>query len=137
MSIALSAYQRKSFTVEAVQVTQENMREVAKWCGGTIAQTPDKKFYVALNVANNGPRRIFRAYMGYWVVLAMGGRFMVYPDKSFNATFEPEKPRVRYSDVLRLVKVVVTERDATIYNGDARGTTQLCENIAREIYDLF
>jgi hypothetical protein len=35
-------YERKAFVVEAVQVTAENMTEVAEWCKGEILDCPPK-----------------------------------------------------------------------------------------------
>jgi hypothetical protein len=36
MTLATTKYVRKPFEVEAVQVTEENLEEVAQWCHGEL-----------------------------------------------------------------------------------------------------
>ena len=35
-----ATYDRRGFSVEAVQVTEENIADVAVWCGGHILEKP-------------------------------------------------------------------------------------------------
>lgn len=89
-------YQRKSFLVDAVQVTEENMEEVAKWCRGTIRTTDSKiaeglhkepERYIEVNVLNPYNDRQKQAFPGDWVLFSKNN-FKVYLDKGFHKVFE-------------------------------------------------
>lgn len=89
-------FQRKTFVVDAVQVTEENMEEVAKWCRGTIETTDSKiaeglhqepQRYIKVNVLNPYNPRQTQAFVDDWVLYARDN-FKVYMDKGFNKTFE-------------------------------------------------
>lgn len=92
-------YVRVPFHVDAVQVTAENMAEVAKWCGGQIATVTDdgvvsvsgSKFINVRHVKRPLTPRQKRAFVGDWVLYA-GSGFKVYTDTAFQKCFEP-KPR--------------------------------------------
>lgn len=94
-------YVRKPFYVQAVQVTEENMHEVAKWCRGEVMPTPEKytrpgrNGYIAVAAANPMAvpnERHSMAFAGDWVVKgAFGSKnthaFKVYLPKAFSETF--------------------------------------------------
>src|SRR5690606_9703597 len=58
-----AVYARKSFNVEAVQVTQENIEEVANWCGGQIKENRDGAPYIKIDVKRALNERQRRAYL--------------------------------------------------------------------------
>lgn len=90
-------FQRKTFVVDAVQVTEENMEEVAKWCRGTI-QTTDSKIaeglhqepqrFIKVSVLNPYNPRQEQAFAGDWVLFTKNN-FKVYVEKGFHKVFEP------------------------------------------------
>ena len=43
-------YTRKPFVVEAIQVTAENMDEIAQWCGGVVVNSSEGN-YVKVEVS--------------------------------------------------------------------------------------
>lgn len=102
-------YRRKTFNVSAIQVTSDNIKEVAKWCGGKIrsatrngSETPG--LYVLVPVGgsrgNAGPDR---AFIGHWVLRVSKG-FKVYTNSAFNQCFEPVKYTETTGDIDAIVE---------------------------------
>lgn len=91
MSVDTKVYVRRPFNVEAVQVTAENMEDVAQWCSGDIrtakkeANGPDEK-YVKVTVYRSLNDRQTKAFAGDWVLFA-GTIFKVYTAKAFEKSF--------------------------------------------------
>lgn len=107
MTLPTEFYSRKSFIVEAIQVTEENLQEVATWCGGEVQTTSrpqkgsDEKEsadFIKVKVANRARNdRQTRAYPGDWLLLSEVG-FKVYTDRAFKNTFEDMQGVVVYRD---------------------------------------
>lgn len=97
----IKKFDRKPFTVEAVQVTRENMKEVAEWCGGKVENktTPTKngqRHEKFVKVPTNKPinEKQTQAFATDWVLLS-DKKFKVYTHRAFLYTFqEPEEPTV-------------------------------------------
>ncbi|ADD81090.1 gp092 [Rhodococcus phage ReqiPoco6] len=95
--LKVERYQRKTFDVDAVQVTEHNLDLVAAWCGGSIVTeqvaneenallpAPPKR-YVLVPVAKPLSKRQTEAYIGDWVLWADRG-FKVYGQKPFLRSF--------------------------------------------------
>lgn len=91
-------FQRKPFIVECVQVTAENMADVAKWCGGVVTETdpqiaaqlkkPVQTWIQVDNAQQPMNERQKQAFVGDWVLYANHG-FKIYTTKAFERTFEP------------------------------------------------
>lgn len=85
----IHTYQRKTFDVQAVQVTIENMEEVADWCKGTIesvSRTRQGNPYIKVPVRNSQNTDL--AFVHDWVVMNPAGNFQVYKKRSFLGVFE-------------------------------------------------
>ena len=88
-------YSRKPFDVEAVELTPENIEEVALWCGGEVRTSDLSKSggqegfqqYIKVPVKRPLNDRQTRAYYSDWVVAA-GGSFKVYTPKAFVSSFQ-------------------------------------------------
>lgn len=90
-------YVRKPLFVEAVQVTEENFTEIARWCFGTIgnidespvtdADVDPTKQYIHVRVHNPKNPRQTRAYLGDWLLYTERG-YKVYTSKAFQANFD-------------------------------------------------
>lgn len=103
MTIQLTEYVRKPFVVQAVQVTADNMDEVARWCSGTVKKSDTSKdgglpadadvYYIKVEVKRPLEDRQTRAHIGDFV-LAAGQSFKVYTEYSFNKSFMPHEPKV-------------------------------------------
>lgn len=83
-------YSRKPFDVEAVQVTEENIDTVAKWCGGEVRSDNHKNRtvrYIYLEVNKVFSERQKKALIGDYV-LKNGKSFKCYMAKAFRDCFE-------------------------------------------------
>jgi hypothetical protein len=77
--------------VDAVRVSNQNMTEVAAWCGGEVRifpvlDTPEPECYIALTSTNTHLRsELDRAEVGEWIVENKDGdpRRIVWADKLF------------------------------------------------------
>lgn len=97
MPLEIGNYVRKPFAVQAVEVTADNIHEVAEWCQGEIKQEdpaegvfgPSKE-YIRVEVKRAMNERQSRAYYGDWVLSASQGPagFKVYTPKAFLGSFE-------------------------------------------------
>lgn len=89
-----SKFARKSFQVEGVQVTAENINEVAEWCGGDIRYRRNSKspedMYIRVNVTRPLNERQKRAYLGNWVLKSDRG-WKVFTENAFHASFDEVK----------------------------------------------
>lgn len=82
---------RRSFDVEYVVVTEDNIEEVAKWCGSTVGTEPGEgnaKFVKILNDANAKNARQAKAFIGDLVLGYGGSSFKAYTQKAFDRSFE-------------------------------------------------
>ena len=95
MAIIAKKYARKPFFVDAVQVTEENISDVAKWCNGKIVTSESEATYIKVRVFRPAHELQTRAHVGDWV-LGAGQGYKVYTQKAFENSFEdpfkPEKP---------------------------------------------
>lgn len=92
MSLETEQYARKSFDVDAVQVTEENINDVAEWCQGSVRTEKGRKDgetrqYVKVRVLRPLNPRQTKAFVGDWVLYA-GTGYKVYTDNAFNESFE-------------------------------------------------
>lgn len=86
-------YARKTFYVEAVEVTEENMAEVAEWCGGAVrTEGPVDKptSFIKVKVHNSLSDRQTKAYVGDRVLQNQDRNgFKVFTPNAFANAFEP------------------------------------------------
>lgn len=74
---------RKPFVVEAVQVTEENINEIAEFVG-TICKKDDGTPYI--QVDRRLIPNVFRVYPGFWVT-RLNDNIRCYSSKIFNQQF--------------------------------------------------
>ncbi|QBZ73610.1 hypothetical protein SEA_ROSAASANTEWAA_46 [Streptomyces phage RosaAsantewaa] len=138
--IETKTYARKSFTVDAVQVTEENIRDVATWCGGTVAKKLDDtgRLYIKLERVNVSYKRRTMAFVGDWVLVSSTG-FKIYENKSFKGVFEPIDLTAsqKFSKVHALVMDAMRRQDAETYNDTSSNATPYGEEIAKRIMEVF
>ena len=108
MTLNIQKYVRKPFAVEAVEVTPDNIREVAKWCRGRVVKAKPNGYgyrgeaqpetYIRVFVRKPLSDRQTRAYYGDWVLLALYEEgppsFKVYTPQAFEYSFEKEAERM-------------------------------------------
>lgn len=90
MTIQTTQFVRKPFVIEAVEVTAENINEVAEWCsgevrGGTVVGGEEK--HVKVKVQHPLNERQTKAFVRDWVLKA-GAGFKVYTPKAFANSFD-------------------------------------------------
>lgn len=78
---------RKPFFVDAVQVTEDNIEEVARWCKGEIKETGAGDKFIKVGVQNPLNERQTKAFLKDWVLFA-NNTFKVYIDKAFGRSFD-------------------------------------------------
>lgn len=84
-------YERLPFTIEAIEVTPENIKAVAKWCGGQIRTTGRRGIqkYIKVDVLRALNDRQTMAYIGDYVLKA-GSGFKVYTPRAFKESFRKQ-----------------------------------------------
>lgn len=98
--IKTERYLRKPLYVQAIQVSEVNLDDVAKWCGGFVMPVVDPipedvdssvTRLIDVPVVNAFNLRQKQAYPGDYVVKASNRNYKVYTDKAFKAAFVPDQ----------------------------------------------
>jgi len=84
-------YSHRVSEVEARQVTQENVSEIAEWCQGVVIEEHDPFDNSKIFLSLNAPTRLGgrRAGEGDYVVEVTNGRFEVHGSIYFETAYEP------------------------------------------------
>lgn len=90
-------YIRKPFNIDAVQVTHQNMQEIAQWVDGQVLQD-ELGPYVKVRVHRPLNDRQTKAYVNDWVLYA-GTGYKVYTEKAFKNSFEQVSGETTLIDV--------------------------------------
>lgn len=120
-------YRRKTFTVQAIQVTADNMKGLAEWCGGeVIVYWPDisrqsgdyraGQTCVEVVIGSvNGRVQKARAYPGDWITkLQNTENFRVYQNKTFLEAFEEVRSEIEKREAV----MALMERALTVSGPD-------------------
>jgi hypothetical protein len=86
----LSLFVRKPFTVEAVEVTKENIAEIAELVG-TLRVKDDGTPYI--QVDRRLVPNIYRVYPGFWMT-QMGDNIRCYSKRIFKSQFLANTPEI-------------------------------------------
>lgn len=92
-------YVRKPLFVDAVQVTEQNFADIARWCFGEVGNIDESpvdraqevqptKQYIHVRVHNPKNPRQTKAFVGDWILYTERG-YKVYTTKAFQANFDP------------------------------------------------
>ena len=100
MSLETVKYARKPFLVDSIQVTAENMEDVAKWCEGTLETNSRGDQFIRVAVHRPLYDRQTKAFAGDWVLFA-GNGFKVYTVKAFETSFELFNDTIRVDALKR------------------------------------
>jgi hypothetical protein len=95
MSVVTETYTRKPFEIEAVRVTEENMEDVAKWCGGEIHTSKEGKRYIKVDVTRPLNEKQTKAFAGDWT-LKVKASFKVYTHNAFSHCFDKGTIQTNY-----------------------------------------
>jgi hypothetical protein len=78
-------YVRKPLYVDAVQVTEKNFKDLAKWCQGEIRSDGTNEYlHVRVHTPKNA--RQTQAFVGDWLLYTDMG-YKVYSNKAFQENF--------------------------------------------------
>lgn len=80
----MNEFIRKPFAVQAIQITEENIAEVADFVEGTLSEKHDGSPYILVN--RRGVPRDYRAYPGLWMT-QRGTNIRFYSEKIFEDQF--------------------------------------------------
>lgn len=102
-------YVNKPFEIEAVQVTEENISEVADWCKGHVI-VGNKEIHIKVQVRLPRNERQTQARYGDWVLVTGRGP-KVYTDVAFHKSYdlkvdEPVLQNLTEEEANRLIKLV-------------------------------
>jgi len=86
MTLAIQRYTHVPLYVNAVQITAENLSEVASWCGGAIQTDVDTRQFIKVASIRPLRERQTQAYVGDWVLKTDVG-LKVYTNKAFTRGF--------------------------------------------------
>lgn len=84
-------FARKPFVVQAVEITEDNIMEVAKSVG-TICTKEDGTTYI--QVDRRFIPNVDRVYVGFWMT-KMGGNIRCYSARVFNQQFTSVTPEIK------------------------------------------
>lgn len=91
--IEWTKYTRKPFPVNAIQITADNMEEVAKAIGSEIRTDHHGAKYVYVEVFKPLNDRQTKGYIGDWMLSANNG-YKAYTDKAFQNSFDKVEEKV-------------------------------------------
>jgi len=86
MNLDIKRYTHVPLFVQAVQVTPENIFEIAGWCDGTVKTDSDGKTYIMVATIRPLRERQTQAYVGDWVLKTDVG-LKVYTNTAFKRGF--------------------------------------------------
>ncbi|QEQ93567.1 hypothetical protein SEA_GIRLPOWER_68 [Streptomyces phage GirlPower] len=129
--------------VDAIQITQENIDEIAAWCQGEVkVDETNGRRYIEMEVSHPTGRRTAKAYPKDWVVTVRAIR-RVYGNRAFTSTFRPLPDQSkRLSQIEMYMAAAMTDGMTALMAGDLsddekaeRITDSIGQN-AKRILDL-
>lgn len=91
MPLEFSSFVRKPFVIEAVEVTEENIAEVAELVG-TLNHNGDGSSFILVD--RTKVPTIVRVFPGFWVT-KINGNVRCYSKKTFNNHFVRTTPEIQ------------------------------------------
>jgi hypothetical protein len=143
MGIEMRTFTRKTFVVEAIKLTEENLNYVALWCRGTIAKTLDDAgtLYISLpHPSGSYTRDGVKAYIGNWIVHNEKQKsFRPYDEGVFFHNFTPtdRSDDEKLAEVIRMVKLAMVEYGLAVQQRDVSGAGGIADQYAEKIIELF
>lgn len=83
MALEFTTFVRKPFTIEAVEITEENIAEIAPMVGDLCTKEDGSRF---IKVDHNRVPNVPMVFVGYWMT-KMGNNVRCYSRKSFALQF--------------------------------------------------
>lgn len=136
--IVKTLYERKTFRVQAVRVSSDNMWEVAGWCEGRylIGQTGSQRPCIEIKLGHDAQRKpkYDRAYIGDWVTLLPGqNSFRIYKEKTFLEAFQQVMDHVEKRT--RILEAVVGSMGGNLWGIGQQGDPFTAESIVDRVME--
>lgn len=141
--IVTSTYQRRSFRIQAIQVTAENMEPLSDWCRGELKvyhpepdrESGDYRGGQTCVEVQTGRHIKARAYVGDWISrLGEVHNYRVYKGKTFLETFEEVASELEKRNQLNeLVAKAMLAQDAATYHDQQSMTIGVLEETVNKI----
>jgi hypothetical protein len=90
ITMDMTTFVRKPFKVEAIEITEENIEEIAEFVG-TLRTKEDGTLYI--QVAPRLVPNVFKVFPGFWMT-KMGDNIRCYSKKIFNEQFVKNAPDI-------------------------------------------
>jgi hypothetical protein len=135
----MTDYWRKTYPVQAVRVTEENIKELARECSGDYNETPDMFGCNRTTPVPNITMTTSMAFVGDWVVKDEQGKFAFYSDKEFAKKYWTHSEEVssneKYGRIYQLVAQAMRKQDVATYNGESSyGMDLVAIRITKQIF---
>lgn len=82
-------FRKKPVVIEAVQITQDNLHEVADWCLGTVLGKEVEDGVMQWWIAIATREGVMQADVGDWVIKGVEGEHYPCKPSIFDASYEP------------------------------------------------
>ncbi|QPX71411.1 hypothetical protein SscP1EGY_13 [Streptomyces phage SscP1EGY] len=138
MDVETSVYWRKSYSVEAVKITEENILELEKqlpateYCNESVGldTPPVPKLY--------SEQRGY-GYIGDWVVFYAEEFYEFHAEEVFRKKFHSHSEQLskdeKYAKVFELVTKAMRTQDAATYHGDTTGMDLVAIETTKKILE--
>lgn len=121
---------RKTYTVEAVRLTLDNMQRISDWLGADYSEIPDEDSKA--NIQRMGDI----GYDGDWI-LKRGDQYEFIGHEDFMQEYwtHPEQlaSDEKYARVFQLVCEAMVKQDKATYHGDTRGMDLVAKEITEKL----
>lgn len=101
--LEFESWTRNTFDVQAIQVTDENLRQVAEWCKGEVLRTMShntRTYILVDNVVRRGRLTQVKVFAGDWLLFA-NGQYKHYRNRSFELVYHRKvDPREKLRELL-------------------------------------
>lgn len=132
MTLKIKQASRKTFDVDFVEVTAENMEEVADWCGGKMTNSQnDGGPYIKITDKMAVNSRQTKAFAGDLILKSPNG-FKIYSKTSFRRSFDIKVPVDRDAGSGKFVshEEAAANPGTTVHESVVKPGSQLDETVA-------
>lgn len=130
--LELMYFKRRTFAIQAIQISMFNIEEVAEWCGGTVVNTKHGTA-IQLNITEHKVTKQVQAYLGSYIT--KGKTFKSYTYPAFHSIFRQEDP-AQFVKVRQLVEQIRMEQHAATLSGNYDLVQDASDRLTQQILDL-
>jgi hypothetical protein len=141
----VGTYERKTFRVRALCVTNSNMQQIAEWVEGEVVNAEKRRPFIRVSCGSKKENRM--AFVGDWITNLVHyndgetpeePNYRVYNNHTFLQAFQRiMAEEEKYAKVHELLMKVRTAQDTATYHGESsEGVLLLIEQVAREICSI-